>query len=278
MRALKTHTTRRSWFAGLLSTLPTLAQDSASSGCTEANSPNGWCSEAFNGRTVYRRGVGPPIVLLHEINGLSPGCVDLGMELVCKGFTVYMPLLFGHPVQDGAILGFFEACWGSFACSSADKSGAISSWLQSFVKKLSEPVEIHGIGVIGMCLTGALPVYVMQNELKVKAVVMSQPAIPFSKSKQQSIGAKQDILNAAKSSGIPIIGFRFRADTISTAERFRFLQQEFKAQFVGHELDTPPGFHPDLSHRAHAVLTGMFGKEKALARQMVFDFMKGCLQ
>ena len=51
-----------------------------------------------------------------------------------------------------------------------------------------------------------------------------------------------------------------------------------RTAFVGHELDTPPGFHPDLSHRAHAVLTGMFGKEKALARQMVFDFMKRRLQ
>jgi dienelactone hydrolase len=54
-------------------------------------------SEGFPARTVYTKGTGPAVVLLHELPGMIPECVDLGRRIAEAGFTVYMPLLFDQP-------------------------------------------------------------------------------------------------------------------------------------------------------------------------------------
>src|SRR5579872_605189 len=46
--------------------------------------------------TVYVKGTGPAVLLLHELNGLSPMCIDFAREIAANGFAVYMPLLFGE--------------------------------------------------------------------------------------------------------------------------------------------------------------------------------------
>ena len=47
--------------------------------------------------TVYRRGEGPGVILMHEIPGITPQ-VKAGAEWVADaGFTVFMPSMFGTP-------------------------------------------------------------------------------------------------------------------------------------------------------------------------------------
>jgi hypothetical protein len=50
-------------------------------------------------RPVYVQGNGPAVVLLHELPGMIPQCVDLARSIAREGFTVFLPLLFGQPNQ-----------------------------------------------------------------------------------------------------------------------------------------------------------------------------------
>jgi len=46
---------------------------------------------------VYFRGAGPGVLLMHELPGMVPQCVELATFIARQGFTVFMPLLFGEP-------------------------------------------------------------------------------------------------------------------------------------------------------------------------------------
>ena len=48
-------------------------------------------------RSVYSRGTGPAVIVIHEIPGLHPGVVEFAERVVDAGFSVRMPSLFGTP-------------------------------------------------------------------------------------------------------------------------------------------------------------------------------------
>ena len=48
-------------------------------------------------RTVYRKGTGPGVIVIHEIPGITPTVIAFAEEVVAAGFTVVMPQLFGRP-------------------------------------------------------------------------------------------------------------------------------------------------------------------------------------
>jgi hypothetical protein len=126
-----------------------------------------------------------------------------------------------------------------------------------------------------MCETGSFPLATMKKGSKVKAVVLSQPAIPFSKDRQNDAGIAPTTMDQAKGSGTPILYFRFKKDTISTAARYDYLLKYFGSQQLeGHCLDGPSDFHPTWDHRLHAVLTGPFGDIREYARRTTIQFFK----
>jgi dienelactone hydrolase len=253
----------------------TWSQDNAH----EVEMPFGWTEERIDGRKIYRRGNGARVVvLLHEINGLSPGCIDFGNELASNGFRVYMPLLFGHPGEHSSFVGGIQSCFfGGFKCNSP--GGKIDTkpviWVRNFVEHLCNRSDVTAVGVIGMCESGAFPLATMKKGSKVRAVVLSQPAIPFAKDRQSDAGIAPSTMQQAKESGTPILFFRFKEDTISTFARYDYLFKYFgPQQLEGHCLDGPSDFHPTWDHRLHAVLTGPFGKIREDARQTVMQFFK----
>lgn len=79
---------------------------------------SGWSVAPFSGggytHDVYRKGVGPGVVLIPELPGIHPGVLALGNHLVDNGFTVAMPSLFGEPgkpVSPGYLVaGMTRAC------------------------------------------------------------------------------------------------------------------------------------------------------------------------
>src|SRR5437868_7893460 len=48
-------------------------------------------------RTVYRRGHGPGVVIMHEIPGITPPVASFARRVADHGFTVLLPHLFGVP-------------------------------------------------------------------------------------------------------------------------------------------------------------------------------------
>jgi dienelactone hydrolase len=268
---------RRALAALAVAAVPRIGSSQEHDASGPVKEPYGWIEETHIRRKVYVRGSGRRIVvLLHEINGLSPACVDFGVELVSQGFHVHLPLLFGHILQSSAFLGYIESCWfGGFECKSPgrtdDKDPMPVQWVRNYVQSLERDAD--AIAVIGMCETGAYPLASMRQGSRVKAVVLSQPALPLFPGEQRAVGISMKTMETAKASGIPILAFRFLQDTISTADRFNFLQDYFgPEQFTGHQWEGPP-IHQTLTHRLHAVLTGPFWKVRKEARLEATAFL-----
>lgn len=50
-----------------------------------------------NATRRYYQGNEPAVVIMHELPGMIPECVDLARKVASSGFTVFLPLLFGKP-------------------------------------------------------------------------------------------------------------------------------------------------------------------------------------
>jgi dienelactone hydrolase len=79
----------------------------------------------YQGRSlrVFKTGAGPPVIILHEITGLSPETFRLGRMVAQAGFAVYLPLLFGEPGDSRFVANGLRACAGTwFHCLDADQT------------------------------------------------------------------------------------------------------------------------------------------------------------
>ena len=126
-------------------------------------------------RRVYVKGSGPRVILLHELPGLRDGDIKVGAALA-ERFEVYMPLLFGTAGQDDTRLGTKQACRGGlFKCNDRDTRHPITVDLIAMARSLCGTAEC---GVLGMCLTGTVPLSMMEAD-GVVAVVLAQPTLPL---------------------------------------------------------------------------------------------------
>ena len=129
--------------------------------------------------------LGPGVLLLHELAGLSENTVALAESFMDAGFTVAMPHLFGRVGAQGnegngaglkGLLGRCIAREMSFFLRDQPPRG--TEWLKEAARVLGERSRSpQGVGVIGMCATGA---FAMASVLdpQVGAVVASQAALP----------------------------------------------------------------------------------------------------
>jgi dienelactone hydrolase len=193
---------------------------------------------------VYVKGNGKGVILMHELPGLTPECLEFADCLVNAGFRVYLPLFFGNPNESclRQKINFITVpfClskeFGTFATG---KSSPITDWLKKLCQHIHQ--EYHsqdkGIGVIGMCLTGGF-VLAMMVEPSVIAPVISQPALPLysltflgnRNNAKEDLGVSETDLKQAKSRNIPLLGMRFEEDCISPCVRFEKLKREFSSE------------------------------------------------
>jgi hypothetical protein len=141
----------------------------------DANKP---AEPAVFGRVkrVYVTGSGPRVIVLHEIPGLREGDVKLGSALG-EFFEVYMPLMFGVAGQDDTGLGKRQSCKADlFRCSDRNTRHQITPDLQAMTDRICGSTPC---GIVGMCLTGSFPLYLIQPTNEVVAMVIAQPTLPF---------------------------------------------------------------------------------------------------
>jgi len=240
-----------------------------------------FASKGFPARPVYTKGTGPAIVLLHELPGMIPECVDLGRQIAAAGFTVYMPLLFDRPDRPFSVvktLGLVaQLCISQeFYCFAKHQSSPITQWLKALCRKAHQDCGGPGVGVIGMCLTGGFVLSLMADA-SVLAPVASQPSLPISITggHRAALGVSQDDLEAAKAradAGVPLLAIRFSEDSTSPKERFDTLRQTFGGTpevvrdddvmcwkrgktLETIEINSAPGNPFGISPRAHPALT-----------------------
>ena len=236
-------------------------------------------------RTVYRRGQGPGVIVMHEIPGIHPTVIRFSNWVVDAGFRVVMPELLGQanrPVTPGyGLQSMLRACiQREFAVLAAHRSSPITDWLRALCRATHEEIGGPGVGAIGMCLTGNFAL-AMMLEPSLLAPVLSQPSmpLPFGRARRAALHLSPEELDAVRKrarEGCPVLGLRFTGDRMAPPERFETLRNELGDAFEGIEIDSAVS-EPSVNPMGpHSVLTEDFrdeaGHPTVAARDRVLEF------
>jgi dienelactone hydrolase len=130
----------------------------------------------------------------------------------------------------------------------------------------------HGnapVGVIGMCLTGNTGLELAGSCSPVRAIVSSQPALPFAGS--CALGVSDQVIERVKALDIPVLALRFTEDERSSVRRMDRFQQELPDQLTRREIDSSPLNLFGIRKVAHGVLTGDFVDEPGHPTRQALD-------
>lgn len=215
-------------------------------------------------RTIYRKGDGPGVVIMHEIPGITPEVAQFARYVAEAGFSAVMPHLFGEPgkpINNGYVLsGIARACVSrEFHVLAKKESSPITDWLRALCRDVHAACGGPGVGAIGMCLTGNFALSLMVDA-SVMAPVLSQPSLPFGVSAGHRKAlhlsdADLDVVKQRSQSGCPVLGLKFTNDPLCPKERFETLRQELGEGFEGIEIDSSQGNAAGIAASAHSVVT-----------------------
>ena len=209
---------------------------------------------------VYRRGSGPPIIIIHELLGISPMLVDFAERVVERGFSVYLPALIPRrrgPL--GPLLSTIQVCISAeFVTLARGKTSPIVDWLRSLGETLHTRSEGR-VGVVGMCLTGGFALAMAVDD-HIAGPVMAHPALPFGigSRRRSDLGlSPQHLIALQGRADLRILGVRFSSDLVAPAPRFARMESEFGERFTRTELPSgcrsplglPPWEHSVLASR-----------------------------
>ncbi len=218
-------------------------------------------SHGGRSRTVYRKGEGPPVVVIHEMPGITPEVARFGRRVAERGFTVFMPSLFGRDGKKASTIAyatsFAQVCISrQFALFAENRTGPVVDWLRALVRKVHGEIGGRGAGVVGMCLTGNFAL-AMAVDPEVAAPVLAQPSLPLGRKRGDAVHAPPEALQRVRErhaeDGLKVIGLRFKGDKTCPPERFATLRRELGTAFEGHELED--GSARSGKAHPHSVLT-----------------------
>ncbi len=204
-----------------------------------------------------------PVLLLHELPGLTPAVASLGDALRHAGFKVHMPSLFGQPGRvPGAIR---NAVTSLFACIRSDiqafhrqdATRPAVRQLRRLVDMASAEAGQRPVGVIGLCLTGGFAL-ALATHGRVAAAVASEPSLPLLRADGIDLDpADQETLRARTASGpLSAILLRFQGDSIARCPRVRryadVLQGNLEVRCLPDDA-ADPAYRGSVRH--HCVLT-----------------------
>ncbi len=227
---------------------------------------------------VYGDGTGPGVLLLHELPGMSQQCIDVANRLAARGFSTYLPLLFGEPGMYSVATGLKGTFWclrHELNALTTNGTSRIADWLRALCRRMLQECGGKGVGVIGMCLTGHLVISVMLDE-SVLVPVMCEPSVPLrarSANRKAALGVPDaDLQKAAERARIaPVLGFRFETDKECPPERFQTLDRVFGPCFRGESIPTGPDHPGNIPEKAHSVLTEYYVDESSHPTRQAFE-------
>ncbi len=228
----------------------------------------GFTTESFTHdgvrRTLYRRGSGPGIVVMHEVPGITPQVAHFAERIADAGFSVVVPDLFGTPgkaISMPYIAGQLgRACISrEFHVLAAHESSPITDWLRALCRHIHAEIGGTGVGAIGMCLTGNFALALSLDSC-LMAPVLSQPSLPcpLGAERRAALHLSPDGLDCLKrrtrEEGLRVLGMRFNGDPLCPPERFETLRRELGDAFEGIEIDPEHG-NPQGNKPPHSVVT-----------------------
>ncbi|ROS76631.1 dienelactone hydrolase family protein [Cellulomonas sp. PhB143] len=196
--------------------------------------------------TTYRKGTGPGVVMIHELPGLTPECIRFGEEIVARGHTVVMPVLFGEagaPASGKAFRGAVRDLCVSreFHAFALRRTSPVAGWLRSLARDLHDELGGPGVGAVGMCFTGGFAL-AMLADAPIAAPVLAQPSTPFPLGRRRAadLGLGADDVAAVRAKvagGCQVLGVRYAGDR-AVGTRFETLRRALGESFLTVE---PPG-------------------------------------
>jgi len=240
----------------------------------------GWSKGSFTAATLtrdtYRKGVGPVVVVVHEIPGITPAVERFANDVVAAGFTVVMPDLVGTPGREvsGRYLAssMLKVCISrEFTNMALQKTSPIISWLRALARSLHQEVGGKGVGAVGMCFSGGFALGMMVDDIMV-APVLSQPSLLFAvgKARAADLNLSPDdavVIAERAAQGCEVLGLRFDKDKL-VGDRFSALRTLLGDAFIAVEI-------PSQSPKDHSVLTEQRDEESV---QRVLQFFSDKLK
>jgi dienelactone hydrolase len=235
-------------------------------------------------RTVYRRGAGPGVIIMHEVPGITPPVARFAERVADAGFTSVVPCLFGTPGKPVSPLYILNqisrACVSrEFAVLASRQSSPITVFLRALCRSVHAELGGKGVGALGMCLTGNFALSLMVDPV-VMAPVLSQPSLPFGLGAERRAGlhlSDEDlaVVKERVAGGCPVIGMRFTGDALVPAERFATLRRELGDGFEAIEIDSSPGNPHGIKRIAHSVVTNDLVDEEGHPTRQALDRVLG---
>ena len=230
-------------------------------------------------RTVYRKGEGPAVIVMHEVPGISIQVIRFARKVVDAGFTVFMPHLFGifgtGTNEANRLRELAKLCvsreWHVLA---ENRSSPIADWLRGLAAHVHQEIGGAGVGAVGMCVTGNFAL-TMTLDPWVVAPVLAHPSfpLPLTRKKAAALHVTPETLDNARrrirDEGMKVLGVRFTSDVLfCRAARFDTLRRELGHGFE--EIQVPGGSARPHAEPPHSVLTvGLVDKEGEPTRAAV---------
>lgn len=193
--------------------------------------------------TIFSKGSGPGVLLLHELPGMTPEFWRLANWLA-KDFTVWTPDLYGNSkihTAPGLILNTSRVCISrEIYLLRKNSSAPITTWLRAAAHSLKAQSTGKGVGVIGMCMTGNFALTLALDEI-VTAPVASQPSLPTSlplRKVDKYVQMSPEERETLKKRDVDVMALRFKGDKFCTAPRFDAIRELVCAdRFFPHQID-----------------------------------------
>ena len=230
-------------------------------------------------RTVYRRGRGPAVIIMHEVPGVSAEVARFARRVADAGFTVFMPHLFGpvgvKTTEFNRLSELAKLCISrEFHVLAANRSSPIAEWVRALARRAFDEVGGRGVGAVGMCVTGNFALTLTLDPWVV-APVMAHPSfpLPVTPAKAAALHVTPETLTNARrrirEERLKVLGLRFEGDVLfCRAARFETLRRELGDGFEGIEL--PSSSAKPHAEPPHSVLTiGLIDREGEPTRAAV---------
>lgn len=172
------------------------------------------------------RGKKNPVLLLHEVVGQSPACLDLALEMEAGGARVYVPRLFGEygdavPTKEWLPKLLFNR-YERFNLYGRNDLGAVRRDVAAVLKEIRRDCPGEPITIIGNCMTGAIPLEFLADP-HVDTVVLCQPTVPILSKRKFGMPPKAveaSFIAMKESSRKRIISFNYLADRATIGKTF----------------------------------------------------------
>ena len=223
--------------------------------------------------SLFRIGQGPAVFVLHEIPGLYRADIDLARRMAKCGFTAYVPLFFGkpgecHPVRNLLTKPLNPASEFSYWLPQTPPA---VHWLRPQLDFAYRRSGGRGVALIGMCLTGSLPLAVISSTI-VKAAVICQPTNPFLFPWLTDLSGPER--RALCSSTADVLGFHFSHDRYSPEARWSTLHRYLGNRLTEMIIDSDPGNAGGVATGAHSTLAGDgMGPAQEIAFQLAVRYI-----